>query len=98
MLTPVNGTPSITDIRLFKVGEDCLMSAPCKHDCLLLLTNGTTRNVQLSAPGILYLHDNLCESKVLNPWGKVHFSEQMQYLTEYAKDNHMERLKNHVRI
>lgn len=94
----IGNTPSITDIALFKVGSECLMSAPCKHDCLMYLADGTISNVRLSAPGILYLHDNLCESKVLNPWDKVHFSEQMPYLTESAKEVHLERLKNHVRI
>ncbi|WP_101747395.1 hypothetical protein [Endozoicomonas acroporae] len=94
----IGNTPSISDISLFKVGENCYMTAPCKHDCSIHFADGTICNVQLHAPCILYLHDNIWESKVQNPWDKTHFAEQMPYLAESTKQWHMERLKNYVRI
>lgn len=97
MPDPVAHLPTITDIRIFGVDISCLTSSPCQHDCMMYFANGTLSKVRLNAPSTLYLHDNISESNILNPWGKEHFSEQMPYLSELAiKD--LLSLKKHVRI
>lgn len=67
--------PTINDIVMFTVDEECTESIPCYHECLMRLANGTTLKVELSNPSILYMLNTLPESKVKSSEKIDHFDD-----------------------
>ena len=91
--------PTIKDIVMFTVDEDCTECIPCYHECLMRLANGTTLKVELSNPSILYMLNTLPESKVeMNSWEIDHFDDFTIAEVESDVEGCLTALKEYIRL